>query len=341
MTRHAEVPRRKATPETDPYEELGVPVSGGELTLLRWPAADPGAPVVFAMHGITANALSWARVAHHLAGKATLIAPDLRGRGGSRSLPGPYGIAAHAADVAAVAEAFGLQGAVLAGHSMGAFVSAFTGVHHPGRFASLVLVDGGLGFPAPTQLDPDALLDAVIGPAMRRLAMTFPDRQAYRDYWQDHPAFSGAWSPWADAYIQRDLVGAEPRLRSSCVRDAVRVDGTQVLCDPEVLAAVGRLKLPARLLWADRGLMDEPQGLYDEQRLAAAGLDPARLTTHRVADVNHYTVLIGDDGARTVAGHLLDAAGVSGGTAGTSGRLGRPPAGTGLPREGVVPDAGE
>ncbi|MGW7823688.1 alpha/beta fold hydrolase [Streptomyces puniciscabiei] len=320
MTRHAEAPRRKATPENGPYEELSVPVSGGELAVLRWPAAEPGAPVVLAVHGITANALSWARVAHHLGGQVTVIAPDLRGRGGSRSLPGPYGIAAHAADVAAIAEAFGLRQAVLAGHSMGAFVGAFTGVHRPERFASLVLVDGGLGFPAPTRPDTDALLEAVIGPAMRRLAMTFRDRQAYRDYWRDHPAFSGSWSPWVDAYIQRDLVGAEPRLRSSCVRDAVRVDGTQVLCDPEVLTAVRHLKLPARLLWAGRGLMDEPQGLYDEQRLAAAGVDPARLATHRVTDVNHYTVLIGDDGARTVAGHLLDAAGVSGGTAGASGQ---------------------
>ena len=319
MTRRAEAPHREAMPGLDPYEELSVPVSGGELAVLRWPAAEPGAPVVLAVHGITANALCWARVAHHLAGRATLIAPDLRGRAGSRSLPGPYGIAAHAADVAAVADAFELRGAVLAGHSMGAFVGAFTGVHHPARFASLVLVDGGLGFPAPTNLDPDALLDAVLGPAMRRLAMTFADRQAYRDFWQDHPAFARSWSPWVDAYIQRDLVDAEPRMRSSCVREAVRLDGTQVLCDAEVLAAIRQLELPARLLWAERGLLDEPQGLYDEQRLAAAGLDPARLATRRMAGTNHYTVIIGDDGARTVAGHLLDAAGAGGGPAGTGG----------------------
>ncbi|MER6985207.1 hypothetical protein ABT317_51805, partial [Streptomyces carpinensis] len=70
MTRHAEASRQEATPETDPYEELGVPVDGGELAVLRWPAGDPGAPVVLAVHGITANALSWARVAHHLAGRA-------------------------------------------------------------------------------------------------------------------------------------------------------------------------------------------------------------------------------------------------------------------------------
>ncbi|MFD7992009.1 alpha/beta fold hydrolase [Streptomyces mexicanus] len=309
MTHRAGAPHRAAEPGVEPYDELTVPVAGGELAVLRWPAAAPDAPVVLAVHGITANALSWARVAHHLAGRVTLIAPDLRGRAASRLLPGPYGIAAHAADTAALADAFDLRGAVLAGHSMGAFVAAYAGVHHPARFASLVLVDGGLGFPAPAHTDPDAVLEAVLGPAVRRLAMTFPDREAYRDYWRAHPAFAGAWSPWADAYILRDLVGTEPRLRSSCVLDAVRRDGTQVLRDPDVLAAVRRLGLPARLLWAERGLMDEPQGLYDERRLAAAGLGPGRPVTHRVGGVNHYTVLVGDDGARTVAGHLLDAAG--------------------------------
>ncbi|NED77479.1 alpha/beta hydrolase, partial [Streptomyces sp. SID9944] len=37
-----------------PPEELRVPVPGGELAVLRWPAAAPGAPVVLALHGITA-----------------------------------------------------------------------------------------------------------------------------------------------------------------------------------------------------------------------------------------------------------------------------------------------
>lgn len=56
-------------------EESTVPVAGGRLAVLRWPATDPGAPVVLAVHGITANALSWGPVARQLAGRVTLIAP--------------------------------------------------------------------------------------------------------------------------------------------------------------------------------------------------------------------------------------------------------------------------
>ncbi|ROQ69310.1 pimeloyl-ACP methyl ester carboxylesterase [Streptomyces sp. 840.1] len=287
-----------------PYEEIKVPVTGGELAAVRWPAAGPDAPVVVALHGITANALSWGTVARQLAGRVTLVAPDLRGRAGSSGLPGPYGIAAHADDTAALTEALGADRVVLAGHSMGAFVAALASVRHPERFGPLLLVDGGIGFPAPTHLSPDELMTAVIGPAMDRLSMTFADRAAYRAFWRAHPAFAGAWSDEVDAYIQRDLTGAEPALRSSCRIEAVRTDGVG-LFDEEVLSAVRKLPVGATLLWAARGLMDEEQGLYDEERLAAADLAGTRLTPVAAGDVNHYTVLTGEAGARDIADRLV------------------------------------
>ena len=64
----------------------------GELRIHVWRAAEPDAPVAIAAHGITGNGLSWARVAELLDGRVTLLAPDLRGRAGSRHAPGPYGI---------------------------------------------------------------------------------------------------------------------------------------------------------------------------------------------------------------------------------------------------------
>ncbi len=287
-----------------PHEEIKVPVNGGELAAVRWPAAEPDAPVVVALHGITANALSWGPVARLLAGRVTLVAPDLRGRAGSSHLPGPYGITAHADDVAALSEALGVGRVVLAGHSMGAFVAAVAAVRHPDRFGPLLLVDGGIGFPAPTHLSPDELMTAVTGPAMDRLSMTFQDRAAYRAFWQAHPAFAGAWSDEVDAYIQRDLTGAEPAMRSTCRIEAVRTDGVG-LFDEEVLSAVRKLPAEATLLWAARGVMDEEQGLYDEKRLAAADLAGTRLTPVAVPDVNHYTVLTGDRSGREIAERLV------------------------------------
>lgn len=290
------------------YEEIRVPAAGGELAVLRWPSADPGAPVVLALHGITGNALSWGPVARQLAGRATLIAPDLRGRAGSAALPGPYGITAHADDAAALADALQLDRVVLTGHSMGAFVAALAAVRHPERFGQLLLVDGGFGFPAPTHLSADELLTAVIGPAMDRLSMTFTDRAAYRAFWQAHPAFAGgAWSAEVDAYIQRDLTGDEPAMHSSCRIEAIRTDGIGIF-EEEVLSAVRKLTEPATLLWAERGLLNEEQGLYDESRLAAAGLAETTVRAVRLPDVNHYSVLTGPAGCRAIAEHLLGAA---------------------------------
>ncbi|HET6666283.1 MAG TPA: alpha/beta fold hydrolase, partial [Intrasporangium sp.] len=90
--------------------------------------AREGAPVVVAVHGITANGLSWRRVAdeidrRHGPGAVRFLAPDLRGRGGSRRVPGPYGLAAHVEDLSSIASIFAAA-PLLVGHSMGAFVSA-------------------------------------------------------------------------------------------------------------------------------------------------------------------------------------------------------------------------
>lgn len=75
-------------------------------------------------------------------------------------MPGPYGIVAHADDMAAVLDAHGVRRTVLVGHSMGAFVACQTAVRHPDRVAGVLLVDGGHGLPVPPGTD----VDDVLGP---------------------------------------------------------------------------------------------------------------------------------------------------------------------------------
>ncbi|MFE3457805.1 alpha/beta fold hydrolase [Nocardiopsis aegyptia] len=282
-----------STPAWRDGDEYTVPVPGGDLAVTRWDApADPPSPTpVLAVHGITANGHAFARLAAELAarGGPPLIAPDLRGRGRS-PLPGPHGLGAHADDLVAVLDAAGIERTVLVGHSMGAFVSCLTAVRHPDRVAGLLLVDGGHGLPVP----PDTDIDAVLGPAMARLRMTFEGPDDYRGFWKRHPAFTGRWNTWTDHYVLRDLVGTPPHTRSACDEEAVRVDGAQVLADPEVLGAVHRLPCPARLLWTARGLMDESPGLYTPQRLA--GL-PDDLVTVELPDDNHYSPLFSSTAA--------------------------------------------
>jgi pimeloyl-ACP methyl ester carboxylesterase len=286
------------------FDELDIPVTGGTLRVCRWPGTDPSAPTVVAAHGITANALSWAAVAESLAGRATLVAADMRGRAGSAGLPGPFGLAQHSDDLIAVADHLGLDRVAIAGHSMGGFVAAVAAVRHPTRVSSLLLVDGGVTLQVPDGLDIDAVLQAVIGPAMRRLQMTFDSTQAYLDFWRAHPALSADWSHIVEAYALRDLVGRAPQLRSSCDIDSVRADAADTLLDEQTTTAIRRVACPTTLLWCERGILDEPQGLYDDARLDAAGLDRSKITISRLDDVNHYTVLLGAKGAATVAEHI-------------------------------------
>jgi pimeloyl-ACP methyl ester carboxylesterase len=292
------------------YRTLDVAVAGGTLRVGCW--GDPDRPVVIAAHGITASHLAWARVAGELGAGVCLVAPDLRGRGGSSGLPGPYGMAAHAADLVAVLDALGVERAVLAGHSMGAFVAAVAAARWPERAERLVMVDGGLPLPVPAGVDVDAVLDAVIGPAMARLRTDFASPAAYRDFWRAHPAFAqtGTWDALVEAYVDYDLEPAsDGRFRSRASLDAVRADGADVLAGDDARAALERVRCPAVLLWAERGMLNEPDGLYGEAVVQDAAARHRGLATELVPGTNHYTILLAPAGAAAVARHLAPPSG--------------------------------
>lgn len=302
---------------TEPEFVIELPEGSLAIHDLTVGAAAPEAPVVLAVHGITANGLSWQRVAdevhrRHGAGAIRFLAPDLRGRAASRTAPGPFGLAAHVADLTSIASVFGAE-PLLVGHSMGAFISALAGATHPERFRGVVLVDGGLAFPAPEGLDIDAALQAVIGPAMERLKMRFDSADAYLEFWQAHPALGptlrGEAGEAVRRYVLHDLVEADGAdeapgaLKSSCVLEAVRADGADVLADPATHAAVRRcveVGVPVDFIWASRGLLDEPQGLYDEERLARLEVPTEVRVTH-VVEANHYSVILDRAGTSAIA----------------------------------------
>jgi pimeloyl-ACP methyl ester carboxylesterase len=205
---------------------------------------------------------------------------------------------AHADDLTRVLDHCGAEHAIVVGHSMGGFVVATMAVRHHERVQSIVLVDGGVRLLAPRTDDIDAVIEAVIGPAMRRLSMTFPTRTAYFDFWRAHPAFTGRFDAYVQAYAERDLVGEPPALRSACSLAAVRADGADTL-QPDGAAEDWRvLRRPTAMLIAERGMLDQPQGLYPP------GLTlpfPVRV----IADVNHYTITLGDKGAAATADQIL------------------------------------
>jgi pimeloyl-ACP methyl ester carboxylesterase len=283
-------------------ELIDVPVAGGRLRVARW---GTGPNVAIGAHGITGSSMGWRAVGRHLDDDWTLLAPDLRGRGGSRHLPGPYGLEAHADDLSAVAGHVGADEFVLAGHSMGAYVAVVTAARAPAGVRRVVLIDGGLPLPrADESVGADQVLEATIGPALDRLGMTFSGPEDYIDFWRRHPAFS-RWNDDLEAYVLYDLTGEPGSMRSKVVEAAVRSDGRDLFLGQDAIAAALRaIKVPVSLIRAPRGLFDEPGGFHPESLVEAWRPDVAHLTDEVVLDTNHYTIQLGDAGAAVIAARI-------------------------------------
>lgn len=308
-TRH---PSGPAAP-TDPAgpRTVRVPVDGGELTCGVWGPEDPDAPVVLAVHGITAHHRCWPLVAEALSeGPAgvRVVAPDLRGRGRSAGLPAPYGLERHARDLEQVLDHLGVREVTLVGHSMGAFVVLTLAALVGERATGLVLVDGGLPLAAPAGgvPSPTATPDDVLGPAAQRLRMTFESHEAYRDFWREHPAFADDWSPVVEGYVDYDLEGEAPHLRPSAAVAAVAADAAQLFGGRTYEQAMRSLTLPTVFLRAPRGLMDEPQALYAPDAAERARALVPHLRDVEVDDVNHYTIVLAPRGAEAVVAAVRD-----------------------------------
>ncbi|WP_336923049.1 alpha/beta hydrolase [Aquipuribacter sp. SD81] len=299
---------------------------GRALGGLAWGDADGGTLVV-AVHGITANAAAWTAVAPRLladpapAGVAAVVAPELRGRGSSLGLPGPWGLARHADDVAAevtvLLDAVPHRAVALVGHSMGAFALAALATRHPGlldRLAGVVLVDGALPLEAPPGTAPGEAAAAALGPALARLRRTFTSRAEHRALWAAHPALQGLPVEVVDAYAARDLVpatdegdGRATAWRVPVAPDAVTQDMGD-LHDPALLTT-GLERLAARgarLLTCPRGL-DDGAPLYAPELLARWRHRLPGLDLVEVPGTNHYSVLFADRGADAVAAAVLSA----------------------------------
>ena len=146
------------------HSSLAVPVAGGLLHVgvAGAPPGSAGAAVVVLVHGITGSHRAWAPVVRRLENDLTILAPDLRGRGDSAGLPGPYSMAAHAEDLVALLDHTGSSRAVVAGHSMGGYVVARLAAEAPGRLSAAVLLWAARGLQNEERplLPPEAIADA-------------------------------------------------------------------------------------------------------------------------------------------------------------------------------------
>lgn len=112
-------------------------MNGVALAVYEWPGEGP--PIIMA-HANSFHGRCWAPVAELLPERRR-IAFDLRGHGQSARPPPPYSWPDFGHDLAELARALDLRGAIGVGHSLGGYALTLAASLAPERFASLLLID--------------------------------------------------------------------------------------------------------------------------------------------------------------------------------------------------------
>ncbi len=109
---------------------------------LSWRDRGQGEPVLL-LHPFPFHGGIWDGQLERLSGRMRLIAPDMRGFGGSEADPGdgPLTMEQHADDAAALLDHLGIEAATVCGVSMGGYVAFALWRRHPARVRALVLCD--------------------------------------------------------------------------------------------------------------------------------------------------------------------------------------------------------
>ena len=284
-----------------PTARFLVKVDGGDLALFRYGSESAGTPVLL-VHGVTSSNRAFQLFAKSLIVRGYLpYAVDLRGRGDSNQLPGPFGMRSHAKDLIAAIDYLGLDSIEVIGHSMGAFVAAVLVGLYPDRVSRTVLIDGGIPLPLPPGMTIEQILPLVLGPALARLAMKFSSKEEYREYWKSQAAFNKGWSPAMDEYVDYDLRGQAPELHAATNVEAVIGDNQNMFGDTLISDSLKGLRNEVLFVKAERGLQNEEGGLYPIQVLEHVLPTFPKLKLVIVPDTNHYDILLEAAGAEKCA----------------------------------------
>jgi len=143
-------------------------VEANGINLHYWRTGDGSKPPLVLCHGYSDNGLCWMPTARVLERDFDVIMVDARGHGLSDAPETGYGTPYHAADVAGLVQALGLEKPAIMGHSMGASTASYAAATYPELFGKVVLEDPGWW-----------------GPDSRRLSMTDEERDAWRDQRRD------------------------------------------------------------------------------------------------------------------------------------------------------------
>ena len=246
-------------------------------------------PAIFAIHGLTSNHTVWDPLADMLGDRHRLVAYDLRGRGDSDKPATGYHLASHAGDLRGLLDHYGLERAIIMGHSLGAQIAVRFATLHPERVAKLVLFDGGHDLRA-------EIFDS-LQPAIARLGVEFPSLEGFLAMLRALPMFAGRWNAYVERHYTYDVEPAPGGgVRSKVAKHAVEEEVAN-LARARLWAWHHQIKAPTLLFRAPDGLLREDDCLMTQEEAEAMAHAIPRCRLVVVPKTNHYTVLLGDNRA--------------------------------------------
>ncbi|HEY6531106.1 MAG TPA: hypothetical protein VIY72_02295, partial [Acidimicrobiales bacterium] len=174
----------------------------------------------------------------------------------------------------------------------------------PDRVNRVVMVDGGPA-PDPATRAEDPPPDPVAH-VLERLARTWPSVAAYQASWRTHPGLAPYWNDYVDRLLADELAGDPPELHASLRPEAVVADAATLVDDPAITEAFRALRVPVVTLRAPRNMIDVPAPMFPDAQVERWRELVPHLHDILVPDVNHYTILYTETGARAVADVLRE-----------------------------------
>jgi haloacetate dehalogenase len=277
--------------------------AGFDLTQIAVPAGElrvrigGSGPALLLLHGTPQTHAMWHALADRLAGRFTVICPDLRGHGGSFK-PEPsadhanHAAAAMALDMVALMTRLGHPDFAIGGHGRGTDVARRIALQHPARVTHLLALDS---VPPTPRADPDLMAGALARypglwffeplPLDEHVVSLAPDAW-FNGHGDGRPRAPAYLHPQAlDDYLAAAASPSAIAGMTQSFRAAAGIDRHQ---EAALLAGGHRIACPTTVLWSAHGHLG---GWYDPRHLWQA------ICTHRV------------DGAAIEAGpHLAEEA---------------------------------
>jgi len=130
------------------WTEYDIDIDGKQMHTVRTGPGGRGKPVLVLVHGFSDDGPCWTPTARDLADEYDIIMPDARGHGKSgRVQPGE--VVDQTGDLAGLMQALGLEKAIVAGHSMGAWMASELAARFPELVRAVILEDAPWRRPRP------------------------------------------------------------------------------------------------------------------------------------------------------------------------------------------------